>query len=267
MPTLTAVAAYHHKLPSNSSADLPATLSHVEHWALNGYLTALAGGDTLSEAERDHVIAELAQYTGLNTNYIEASRCRVSAVRFTRQLLRSGNRTVGLLDGRVAGFNISKLGEYPQYDPAMFLVTGPYVAAFNQYVRQHLKFKTSLPYEFLSTEVNHSWKWDSAGQGYLYVGDSLAEAMSRDSRFRVFVGAGRYDLTTPYLGQQYTLNHLGLDPSLRRHITFKVYPSGHQIYTDIPSLKQLDADAAAFVAAAIGETTTAVSESGSAGGP
>lgn len=247
LPTFTAVAAYHHVLPAESSRALHQTLARAADWALNDYLTALAKGDTISHSERARVVAQLTQYTGLPTNYIEASRCRISASRFAKELLRSRNRTVGLLDGRVIGINRSRLGEYPRYDPAMFLVTGPYKAALIHYLRQDLNFKSTRDYKVFSGEVNHDWKWDTGGGGYPYVAGDLADAMSKDPRFRVFVGAGMYDLTTPYLGQQYTFDHLGLDPALRRNITFRLYPSGHQIYTDNASLKRLTSDVTKFV--------------------
>ncbi len=58
---------------------------------------------------------------------------------------------------------------------------------------------------------------------------------------------GRFDLTTGYLAQTYALNHLGLSPKLRENLTQVRYPSGHQIYTHLPSLKQLTADVGQFV--------------------
>ncbi|MCL5098233.1 MAG: peptidase S10 [Candidatus Omnitrophica bacterium] len=247
LPTFTAVASYHKKLPRQTPAELEHVLVKVEHWALDGYTSALAKGDTLTQSERCNLTEKLARCTGLSTNYLVASHWRVGAQRFTKELLRNENRTVGLLDGRVLGIDISRLGEYPQYDPAMFLTTGPFVSTFNDYLRRDLKFENTLKYELFSNEVNRSWKWDTGGQGYLYVGDNLAEAMSKDTRLRVFLGMGLYDLTTPYLSQKYTFDHLGLDPGLHGNFTFRLYPSGHQIYTDIPSLKKLEADAAAFI--------------------
>ena len=71
--------------------------------------------------------------------------------------------------------------------------------------------------------------------------------MSRDSRLRVFAGAGYYDLATPYLSQKYTFDHMGIVPELRTHITFVAYASGHQIYNDPASARKLQQDIGAFV--------------------
>ncbi len=247
LPSYTATAWYHKKLAPELQQDLAQALSQAEQWATTEYLVALAKGDSLSDAERRRVIDLLARYTGLSKNYLQASSLRVNPSRFRKELLRAGNRAAGLLDSRVEGIDMPSTAESSRYDPALFLATSPYVAALNDYLRRDLKYQTTMPYEVLSREANRSWKWGRAGQGYLYVADDLAEALSRDKRIRVFSAAGTYDLATPYLSQKYTLDHLGIDPSLRRNITFKLYPSGHQIYTDPASLKKLSADVAAFV--------------------
>ena len=36
---------------------------------------------------------------------------------------------------------------------------------------------------------------------------------------KLFVAEGYYDLATPYFAAQYTVAHLGLDPTLRANIT------------------------------------------------
>jgi carboxypeptidase C (cathepsin A) len=71
--------------------------------------------------------------------------------------------------------------------------------------------------------------------------------MGLDNRLRVFAAAGYYDLATPFLSQQYVLNHLDLPPNLRSNLAFHLYPTGHQIYTSPESLRQLTADVKAFL--------------------
>jgi carboxypeptidase C (cathepsin A) len=244
LPTFTAAATYHQKANAERK--------EVEQWALTDYLTALARGDTLPGAEQRLIVQQMAKFTGLSTNYIATSRLRVSAARFTKELLRDESRTIGLMDSRVVGVDVTPRGEYSHFDPSFFLVTGPFVATLNDYLRHDLDFETNIPYEFLSEKVNGAWKWIEHGQGYVNVADDLAEAMTRDKHFRVFAAAGEYDLTTPYFGQEYTFDHMALDPSLRPNLTFKLYPAGHQIYTDPTALKELRADVAAFVSTSAG---------------
>jgi carboxypeptidase C (cathepsin A) len=247
LPSCTAAAWYHKKLAADLQGDLTQTLARAQDWAMTEYSAALAKGDTLPDAERHRVAGQLAAYTGLAKDFVEMSRLRIGSGRFIKELLRRESRIIGMMDSRVTSPDMELQGDYPHFDPAMFTVTGPFVATLNDYLRRDLKFQTDLPYEFLSREVNQAWKWTSGGQGYLYVADDLAAAMTRDNHFRVFAAAGLYDLTTPYLTQQYTFDHLGLDASRRSNLIFMTYPSGHQIYTDPPSLKKLKADVETFV--------------------
>jgi hypothetical protein len=118
-------------------------------------------------------------------------------------------------------------------------------------MREELQYRSDLRYEHLSREANQSWKWGAGGQGYLYVADELAEAMSRDPRLRVFAAAGYYDLATPYAAQRHTFDHMPLEPSLRGNLTFIGYASGHMIYTDPAAAAKLRDDVEAFVRCAV----------------
>ena len=267
LPSYTASAWYHKKLAPELQSDLSKSLTQVEQWATSEYLVALAQGDRMSDAERSRVAERIAHYTGLDPAYVERSRLRVGEERFAKRLLRNQSRIVARLDGRVTGIDSSPASEFVHSDPALFAAIGPYVAAFYDYVRKDLGFATDLRYEFLSDEVNHAWQWSSSGQGALYTGDDLAEAMTRDNRLRVFAAAGCFDLATPYLAQKYTFEHLEIDPRLRDNITFTLYRAGHQIYTDLASMQQLKADAAAFIRAArSGATPDASTERDSSAG-
>jgi carboxypeptidase C (cathepsin A) len=250
LPSYTATAWYHKRLDAALQADLSQTLREVEQWAMSEYLVALARGETLTAQERAGIVERLARYTGLDREFIERSRLRIDEAGFSRRLLRPHARFVARLDGRVVGLEMSPPGEPTHSDPALFTTIGPYVTAFNDYVRKVLNYETDLRYEFLSDEVNQSWKWSGAGRGNLYMGDDLAQAMTRDKRLRVFAAAGYYDLATPYLAQKYTFDHLEIDPRLRANLTYTVYTAGHQLYTDPGSLEELKEDAAAFVSGA-----------------
>lgn len=265
LPSYAAVARYHGKLvdgqragwarPAESSEqlrrwttsfDLERSLQTVQTWALDDYLPALAQGASLSPGESRQIAERLAEYTGLRQDVIAGNHLRIGVFGFTQDLLRSENRVLGLLDGRVTAPSVFS-PRRTWTDPSLFLVAGPFVTAFHSYIRADLGFKTDRPYIFLSDKINELWNWGPARQGYLNVAPMLAEAMSLDNRLRVFAAAGYYDLTTPYLSQQYVFNHLDLPPNLRPNLAFHLYPTGHQIYTSPESLRQLTADVRAFV--------------------
>jgi carboxypeptidase C (cathepsin A) len=75
----------------------------------------------------------------------------------------------------------------------------------------------------------------------------LRSAMSVNKNLRVFAAMGYYDLTTPYLSQRYSFEHLAADSAFMGRIRMRSYSSGHQIYTFTPALKQLTADVGEFV--------------------
>src|SRR5207237_9302638 len=57
LPTYTATAWYHKKLPADLQGDLRKTLAEAEHFALGEYTLALAKGDRLTSSERRGVTA------------------------------------------------------------------------------------------------------------------------------------------------------------------------------------------------------------------
>jgi len=62
----------------------------------------------------------------------------------------------------------------------------------------------------------------------------------------VFSANGYYDFATPFLETEYTLAHMGLDPSLRKNLRYGFYQSGHMIYMHDDALKALKTDLAKF---------------------
>ena len=81
LPTLTAAAFINHKLPSDlQSGDLLKALHAAESYAQTEYAAALARRDSLSAAEKDAVVAQLARFTGLAASQIDRSTLRVTTV-------------------------------------------------------------------------------------------------------------------------------------------------------------------------------------------
>ncbi len=88
---------------------------------------------------------------------------------------------------------------------------------------------------------------ETGGLEYVDVAKTLKKAMNQNQSLNVFIASRYYDLDTSYFAAKYTVNHLGLDPSLRNNIVLAYYDSGHQIYSHLPSLKKLKSDALAFM--------------------
>jgi carboxypeptidase C (cathepsin A) len=250
LPSYAATVWYH----AGQAGSLTAAVHEAEQWAMSEYLVALTKGETMPKVERERVAARLAGYTGLQPEELQRLRLRVRPSTFGKQLLRSTGQIVGRFDSRVTAPDASPGAGQTDSDPSFFLVTGPLVEGLNAYLREELQFRSALRYEYFSREANRAWKWGAGGQGYLYVADELAEAMSRDPRLRVFAAAGYFDLATPYLAQKYTFAHMELDAGLRGNITFAAYPSGHMIYTEPVSAAKLQVDVERFVRCTVAQT-------------
>ncbi|MEQ8762396.1 MAG: peptidase S10 [Planctomycetota bacterium] len=246
LPTYTATAWYHERLPEDLQGDLRATLDEVEAFAEGEYVSALMKGAKLSGEQRRYIAEKLSRYTGLDVDYLEQTNLRIDIQRFCKELMRDGARTVGRLDSRYVGTDYDSAGETPSYDPSMSAIRGPYTGAFNAYVREELGYKNDLPYEILTGRV-HPWTYGSeSDQGYIEVASRLRSAISQNPGLKVLVAAGYYDLATPYFAAEYTMNHLGLDPSLQGNIRFTYFESGHMMYVRKPDLLKLQQDAHEF---------------------
>jgi carboxypeptidase C (cathepsin A) len=249
IPTYTATAAYHKKLAPELAADLSKTLKEVEAWSLNQYAPALAQGDALPETKLRDVAAQLARYTGLPVDFVVRSKLRIDPGRFRKELLADDGKIIGRFDTRITGFASDLLDRDAGYDPSLSLVLPVYTATLTHYVRETLKYESDLPYEVLTERVQ-PWNFGQRGTGYLYVADTLRDTMLKNPQLKVLVGAGRLDLATPFFSADYTINHLGLPPELRKNITHTYYDAGHMMYHDPASRKQLHDDVARFVRAA-----------------
>src|SRR5437763_4752434 len=248
LPTYSAIAWYHKKLPPDLQADLRKTLDEVERWAATDYTVALAKGDRLSPSERQEVIERLSRYTGLDKRFIDDSDLRIEIQRFDKELLRDENHTVGLLDSRFKGIDELAVSETPDFDPSLAAIRPPYTATFNNYVRSELGFKSDLEYYILGGGVG---RWDfGADNTYADTSEALRSAFAKNPYMRLMVACGYYDLATPYFAAQYTLKHMGLDPSLQSNVSLSYYEAGHMMYIDKNSLAELKRNAANFVQSA-----------------
>jgi carboxypeptidase C (cathepsin A) len=255
LPTYTASAWYHKRLPADLQGDLYKALQESEEFASGEYLSALMKGATLSEAERQQVTQKLARLTGLTEDYIERTNQRINIHRFTKELLRDERRTIGRLDSRFTGIDRDAAGEYTEFDPSLTNITGCYTTMFNHYVRGELEFESDLPYEILNPRV---WPWSYAEHEnrYLDVGETLRKAMTTNPFLKVFVANGYYDIATPYFATQYTINHLNLDTSLQGQISAAHYEAGHMMYIHRESLLKLKEDLAQFIQSCLTEEAT-----------
>ena len=249
LPSYTATAWYHHKLPPDLEAHFHRTLAKVERWALHVYMPALAEGNTLSQARRATIAAKLARYTGLPEKFILLSNLRINPFAFEQRLLRSQRLVVSRMDTRLTGYNPDPTAGMAPYDPGLSRYVAPFTSAFNWYVRRDLHYTNNLRYKTLA---NLPWKFNTRGNGYLNVADNLQRGMIRDPDMKVLVCSGYFDLATPFFATIYTMDHLNLSPRLAANIKEVFFRGGHMVYHPAPMRRKLAQEVRAFIAASSG---------------
>jgi carboxypeptidase C (cathepsin A) len=244
-----AATAWYHKLVPDAPADLPAFLDEARAYATGPYSTALMQGSALPAQEKAAVAAKLARFTGLSVEYLLKADLRVSEGQFTAELQRSRGFITGRLDARFSGPTGDLLSEFAGSDPQSDAISGAYIAAFNTYVRDELKFsQPDRPYLGSSGEAGNAWEWRHGDPTTAanVVGD-LTQAILSNPNLHIEIENGYFDLATPFFATEYTMRHLGLSPKLAANITFKYYDAGHMMYVHDPDLGKLKASISAFI--------------------
>ncbi|HEX4268928.1 MAG TPA: hypothetical protein VHY36_13655 [Steroidobacteraceae bacterium] len=253
LPTYTATAWYHHKLPG-ASQSLDSLLGEVEQFAMGDYAAALRAGSTLSSDQRDAIAAKLHEYTGLPVSYIQKADLRIDGGEFEHSLQGDADVTTGRLDSRFSGPSLDPLSQRANYDPQSAAIASAYVAAFNGYVRKDLHYGTGMRYR-PEYDVFEKWDFQHKPPGSdtplpqaLNVMPDLANAMKYDPDLKVMLNGGYFDLATPFFEGMYEMAQLPMPRKLQANIEYHYYESGHMVYAHVPALKKLHDNAAAFIA-------------------
>lgn len=246
LPSYTAVAHHHGRLPADLQADRGRALAEAEDFAGGEYLAALYAGAGLSPERQSAVAAKLARYTGLPESFILAHELRIDASHFREELLSDHRLILGRFDGRITGRDGDQATGVPRFDPSYDAALGPLAAAMNAYVREELSFESDLPYKVL-TAVG---PWPQDQNRYAATDWQLADAMNRNPHLRVLVQTGRCDLAVPFLSLRYSIDHLEVDRERLANVRFCDYDSGHMMYLNRPDLERMARDLRAFLTAA-----------------
>ena len=87
------------------------------------------------------------------------------------------------------------------------------MSAFMRFLRNDLNYNSDLQYYM----GGHTGRWDYTGTtpgfggGFPSESQSLRLAMAKDPHLQVMVGAGYYDMATPFANAEYTFDHMGFD--------------------------------------------------------
>jgi carboxypeptidase C (cathepsin A) len=255
LPTYAATAWYHHKLPKYNGGSLRAVIDAAIKFAKGDYQQALFAGSTLSAQRKQQVAQSLHDLTGLSVAYLLKADLRVTGGMFYQELQNDAGLTTGRLDSRFSAPSMDVLSKTAQGDPQSAAISSAYVAAANDYIRTELKFGQDLKYRPWVRGAD-DFQWDSShkqpgsnfpARSALNVMPDLAAAMKYNPNLKVMLNEGFYDIATPFYNATYEEEHLQIPDSLRSNISYAYYPSGHMIYSHLPSLKALHDNVAKFI--------------------
>jgi carboxypeptidase C (cathepsin A) len=248
-----AATAWYHKVLKDRPENLNAFLEEARRFAQTEYAAALMKGARLTAAEKADTAKKISRYTGLSEDYLVKANLRVNLPQFMGELQRSRGLTTGRLDSRYSGFTYDLLSEFAESDPQSSAITGAFIAAFNSYVRDELKFGQDKTYRGLSEDVGRNWDWKHKGAdnfgfpGSPNVEGDLIQAMLTNPHLQVQVENGLYDLATPFFATEYTMEHLGLPDKLQKNIHLQYYDAGHMMYLRDEDLAKLKSNVASFI--------------------
>ena len=253
LPTYAATAWYHHRLTGQQPTDLPTFLKTVEHFATTDYAEALRAGLSLSPQRKAQIAEKIHDFTGLPVWYILKANLRINGGEFEKNLQYQTGLTTGRLDTRFSGPTLDPLSKESDYDPQSASMRSAYVSAFNEYVRGTLNYGQGKLY-VPSYPVFRWWdfKHKPPGQPFAIPGvtnvmPDIANAMKQNPNLKVMVNGGYYDLATPYYEGWYEMHHLPIPANLDNNIEYHYYQSGHMVYANDQSLKELHDAVAAFI--------------------
>ena len=247
LPTYAASAWYHHKLsPDMQRKTVDEVYKDAQNFSYDDYLPALDRGDNLTAARRSDIIKKLHHLTGLSETFLEDSNIRFTDNHWYKELLRRDRYVMGRYDSRFVGIDRIWNTDSPENDPSYTQVGPAFTSTINDYLPNDLGYQTTKKYYILGEGIGGPWK---GPEGILDESESLRAALTNNPYTKVMVAMGYYDLACPMGSVDQVLDKMELDHRLKGNVVRHRYPSGHMIYLDESSRKQLHRDLAEFIKA------------------
>jgi len=242
LPYMAATAWHHKLLPSElQSKDLLDVLPEVEDYTINTLMPALAKGGFISDDERQSVAKKMSYYSTISEQVILQHNLDVPTSFYWKELLRDEKgMTVGRLDSRYLGLDKSEAGSRPDHNAELKSWLHSFTPAINYYIREHLQFKTDVPYAMFG-DVH---PWDRQNNT---TRDDLRKAMAENPYLNVMFQSGYYDGATTYFNAKYTMWQMDPSGKLKDRLSFKGYRSGHMMYLRKEDLKTANDDLRSFL--------------------
>jgi carboxypeptidase C (cathepsin A) len=224
LPYYAATAWYHDALSDDlQQQDLYDILPEVEEFTIEEYLPAVARGGYLDEERRDEIAEQVARFSGIGKQHVLNHNLTIPTSFYWKELLRDEGLTVGRLDSRYRGIDVSDAGDRYDHDPALTAWNHSFTPAINHYLREHLGYQTDLQYNIFGPVH----PWDRSGNN---TGENLRRAMGENPYMHVMVQSGYYDGATDYFSAKYVMWNMDRSGKVKDRLRFEGYRSGHMMY-------------------------------------
>lgn len=242
LPALTAIAWYHNRIDREGKT-LDGLLDESYNFAMGDYLSALAKGGDLPDAERTRIAERLAALNGIRAAYYLANNLAISKERFREEILKDKGLIVGRYDARYTGPGAA-FGK-PAADPGAKL-SPPLEALVKEHLTKTLGVTLTDEYRAVNRAIGESWDYGgprSPFADYDFAG-AFGRVMKTQTHLRLMIGTGLYDTTTTTGAARYLLARNAY-PAER--VISRNYEGGHMFYSNEAALKAFTDDLRAFV--------------------
>jgi carboxypeptidase C (cathepsin A) len=239
LPTFAAVAR------ARKGSVTRADMDDVERYARGDFLLDLIKGEADREAT-NRVADKVAALTGIDQTTSRRLAGRFDISEFRREFDRRDGKVTGRYDATVMGDDpFPESSSFHFGDPSGDALIAPLTSAAYDLTTRKLNWRPDGSYEVLSGAVGRAWDF---GHGLNPV-ESLSELrqiLALDSRLKVLVAHGLFDLASPYFGTKIQLDQLPSFASPER-VRLAVYPGGHMFYSREGSRRAFRSDVEALM--------------------
>jgi carboxypeptidase C (cathepsin A) len=240
LPYMAATAWYHKALPADlQQKDLPEILPEVERFAVEEYIPALVWGGSLPADRRKYIAGKVSRYSGISEKAILQRNLTISTPFFWKELLRERGYTVGRLDSRYKGIDVTDGGERPEYNAEMESWVHSFTPAVNHYMRNVLNYRTDVKYNMFGPVRPWNQEGDRTGQ-------NLMQAVAGNPYLHVLLQSGYYDGACDYFNAKYNFWQMDKGGKFQERFSFKGYRGGHMMYLRNEDLRQANDDLREF---------------------
>ena len=228
---------YHHR---ENKPDFDQWIGEVREFFYKEYVPAYYIGNELPEEKKEYIADKLSYFTSLSAEYYLNHNLRVDRNDIRSMMLSDLGLKLGSGDGRFTLPSDRKGDPFGE-------IYGPSVSAGLKNILKEMGIETSREYRPSSEKEDDEWDWHYNASpdmiGYyanrMPMDAAVSAAMKEHTEMKIFFATGYYDTVATVENTRYSIMHTDVDPG---RIILREYRSGHAVYADDVSRKQLSDD-------------------------